>query len=392
MIPEAAPVISGEDPARIAQATMRGAWLTVDLGAIAANVRAMRRWLPAATHLMAVVKADGYGHGSEAVSRTALAAGADWLGVATLAEGLRLRQLGLVAPILLLGLMVPEAYPAAISAHLDLMVSDRAALLRIHAAARAMDRVARVHLKVDTGMTRVGAPPDQVAELLSLARSLSHLEVEGLVTHFARAEEADPGPTRRQLEGFEALLSSLSLPEGILVHACNSAGALFYPEAHHDMVRMGLCLYGLAPGNATSHLPFPLRAALSVSARITQLREVPAGVAVGYGGSFVTMRESRLALLPVGYADGLPRSLSNRGAVLIGGRRCPLVGNISMDQCVADVTDLPGEAHVGTLAVFLGRQEAGEIGVPEWAELAGTIPYEIICSLGRRLPRVYTGA
>lgn len=377
------PPLLEDDPAI---ARMRGAWLTVDLGAIAHNVRALRAWLPADTHLMAVVKADGYGHGAMQVAQTALQAGADWLGVATVAEGLRLRSLGFRQPILLLGLMVPEAYEAAIAADLQLTFATVTELQGLEAAARRVGRVAHLHLKVDTGMTRVGCPLEEAPALVSQALRSAQIELAGVTTHLATAEDPDARDARGQLARFAELVASLGLPAAVWRHAANSAATLFYPEAHHDMVRPGLLLYGIPP-RADALLPVELRRAMGVRARITQLREVPPGVGVGYGGRFVTGRATRLALMPVGYADGLPRALSGVQDVLVHGRRCRLVGNISMDQCVADVTGL--DARVGDEVVLLGSQGDECIRVEEWADGAGTIPYEIVCGLGRRLPRVY---
>lgn len=367
-------------------AAMRGAWIQIDLGAIAANVRALRDWLPSHTHLMAVVKADGYGHGAMEVAQTALGAGADWLGVATVAEGLKMRAQGFTQPILLLGLLAPAALPAAIGADLQITVGSAEALAQIAVAARALGVQAKVHLKVDTGMTRVGAPLDEAAELVAMAVGDPHLELVGLESHLATAESAEPAYALQQIERFDVLDRRLELPAHVLRHLANSAGTLFFPQAHYSMVRPGLLLYGIPP-RPDAVLPFPLRRAMTLTARLTQVRTVAAGVPVGYGGSFVTCRRSRLAILPVGYADGLPRALSNRQSVLIGGVRCPIVGNVSMDQCTVDVTD--AQADVGAEAVLLGEQGGDFIGVEEWAEAALSIPYEVICGLGRRLPKVH---
>lgn len=358
----------------------------VDLRAIAHNVSVLRDWLPERTHLMAVVKADGYGHGAMAVAQTALLAGADWLGVATVAEGLRLRSLGFNQPMLLLGLLTPAAYPAAIEANLDVTVGSAAALTQLSRTASQMGRVARVHLKLDTGMTRVGEPTSKADELVTIALSSSHLELVGLESHLATAEDPDGRFAREQLSRFAEVASRPEIPSTVIRHVANSAATVFYPEAHWDMVRPGLLLYGIPPRVGAS-IPFPLRRAMSINAHITQIREVGPGVAVGYGGSFVTSRKTKLALLPVGYADGLPRALSNKQSVLVGGIRCPIAGNISMDQCAVDVTD--ADPNLGDEVVFLGPQGQDEVLVEEWADAADTIPYEIICGLGRRLPRLY---
>jgi alanine racemase len=373
-------------PDASAQVATRGAWMGVDLRAIAQNVSSLRAWLPPQTRLLAVVKADGYGHGAMAVSQTALWAGADWLGVATVAEGLRLRGLGFNQPMLLLGLLTPPAYPEAVEANLDVTVGSEEALVMLSRTASQMGRVARVHLKLDTGMTRVGEPISQAQHLVAMALTSPHLELVGIESHLATADSPDPRYAREQLQRFADAADGLHLPERVIRHVANSAATVFYPEAHWDMVRPGLILYGIPP-RAGAAMPFPLVRAMSINARITQVREVGPGIPVGYDGTFVTAKRTKLALLPVGYADGLPRALSNRQTVLVGGVRCPIVGNISMDQCAVDVSAV--DPRVGDEVVCLGRQGDDAILVEEWATAAGTIPYEIICGLGRRLPRLY---
>lgn len=377
------PAVSVDDPSL---ATLRGAWVAVDLRAIAHNVRRLRSWLSPHTHLLAVVKADGYGHGSLAVAQTAIASGADWVGVATVAEGIRLRQAGIRNPLLLLSLAQPGAYETALANDLHLTVSSAEALRAAAHVARALGATARVHLKVDTGMTRVGSSLEDLAGLIELALSLDDLELTGVSTHLASAEDPDDPATDRQLGRFQQAIVSCPLPPGILRHAANSAATLYHPRAHWDMVRPGLMIYGVAPDPGRS-VPFDLLPAMSVRARLAQVRDVPEDVRVGYGGRFTTRTPSRLAVVPVGYADGLVRALSGKLEVLIAGQRRPLVGTISMDQCVVDCGSLP--ADVGTEVVLLGRQGDQEIRIEDWAEAAGTIPYEIMCGLNRRLPKVF---
>lgn len=367
-------------------AALRGAWVTVDLRAIASNVRSLRSWLPPHTHLMAVVKADGYGHGSLAVAQTAISAGADGVAVATVSEGIRLRQAGTRNPLLLLSLIQAEAFETAIANDLQITVSSFEALDVASRVATGMGVVAKIHLKVDTGMTRVGAPLEEAAALVQRALDLPGVELRGFFTHLAAAEEIAPEPTERQLSRFEAAVVAAALPAGTLRHAANSAATLYHPRAHWDLVRPGLMLYGVAPAPDRT-VPFDLEPALSVAARVAQTRDVPAGTDVGYGRRYRTKVPTRLAVLPVGYADGLPRALSNRGMALLHGVRVPIVGSISMDQCVVDAGDLP--VQVGDEAVLLGRQGQERITVEEWAHGAGTIPYEITCGLGRRLPKIF---
>jgi len=367
-------------------AALRGAWVTVDLAAVAANVRALRAWLPPHTHLMAVVKADGYGHGSLAVAQTAISAGADWVAVATVSEGVRLRQAGTRNPLLLLSLIQAEAFETAIANDLQITISSAWALDCASMAASRLGVTAKVHVKVDTGMTRVGADIPEGLGLVARAMAMPGVELVGFFTHLACAEEVSESPTELQLRRFEDAVVAAQLPAGTLRHAANSAATLYHPRSHWDLVRPGLMIYGIAPA-PDRPVPFPIEPALSVHARVAQVREVPAGVHVGYGWRYETPRETRLAVLPVGYADGLPRALSNRGHVLIRGRRLPIVGAISMDQCVVDAGDLA--LRVGEEAVFLGTQDGERISVEAWADQAGTIPYEITCGLGRRLPKIY---
>jgi alanine racemase len=367
-------------------AALRGAWVTVDLAAVAANVRALRAWLPPHTHLMAVVKADGYGHGSLAIAQTAISAGADWVAVATVSEGIRLRQAGTRNPLLLLSLIQAEAFETAIANDLQITISSAWALDCASHAATRLGIAAKVHIKVDTGMTRVGAEVSEAIALVGHAMTMPGIELVGYFTHLACAEETSEATTALQLRRFEDGVVAARLPAGTLRHAANSAATLYHPRSHWDLVRPGLMIYGIAPA-ADRPVPFPLEPALSVHARVAQVREVPAGIHVGYSWRYETSRQTRLAVLPVGYADGLPRALSNRGHALIRGRRLPIVGAISMDQCVVDAGDLT--LQVGEEAVFLGAQDGERISVEEWADQAGTIPYEITCGLGRRLPKLF---
>ncbi|MBI6546579.1 MAG: alanine racemase [Cyanobacteria bacterium NC_groundwater_1444_Ag_S-0.65um_54_12] len=367
-------------------AALRSAWVTVNLRAIANNVRALRRWLSPHTHLMAVVKADGYGHGSLAVAQTAISAGADWIAVATVSEGIRLRQTGTKNPLLLLSLLHPDAYETAIANALQLTVSSAEALETISRVATAMGLAANVHLKIDTGMTRIGAPIEDLPALVKLATTLPDLLLLGISTHLACAENTATESTEWQLAQFQEALTAAALPPSLLRHAANSAATLYYPHSHWDMVRPGLMIYGITPSPARS-MPFPLEPALSVYARVVQVREVSAGIAVGYGWRYTTPCPTRLAILPIGYADGLPRALSGHAQVLLHGRHVPIVGTISMDQCIIDVGRLA--VSIGDEAVLLGQQGAERIGVEEWAAHAQTIPYEIVCGLGRRLPKLF---
>lgn len=372
-------------------ANLRGAWLEIDLAAYRHNVAAMRRWLAPHTHLMAVIKADGYGAGALPLARVAVEAGADRLAVATVGEGIRLRQAGIRHPILLLSLVPAQAWATALRNGLELTMSAPSDLELLAATARDLGLQASVHLKVDTGMARVGTETGSIGSMLSLVLGTDGLDLVGLSSHLASADDPDPTSMRRAQEIFRRVVLAHPWPAGTLRHLANSAATLRAPESHWDMVRPGLLLHGLVPD-----VPVPpgldLRPVWTLRARLMQVRSVPAGTRVGYGERHAVDAGTRLGVLPVGYADGLPRSLEGRGQVLVGGRPRSIVGAISMDQIVVDLG--PGdlaEFSVGTEAVLVGQQGQASLDVADMARGAGTIPYEILTGFGRRLPRVYLG-
>ncbi|MER3400429.1 MAG: alanine racemase [Thermoflexus sp.] len=369
-----------------------GGWLTwaeVDLDAIAANVRAMKRWVGDPVEVIAVVKADAYGHGAAPVARAALQAGAARLAVHRLAEGVALRQAGIEAPILILAPLLPEEAPAVLRWQLTPTVSLPEAAEALDGIARAAGQVVPVHLEVDTGMGRAGLRPEEAVPLARALQGMVGLRLEGLYTHFATADEPDPSFVRAQLRRFEEVLAALTAA-GIRIplrHVCNSAAAMRFPEAHFEAVRPGLALYGMRPSLAWEP-PFPLRPALSWKSRILRVWTLRPGESVGYGRTFVAPREMRAALVAVGYGDGYLRSLSNRGAVLIRRRRAPVLGRVSMDQIVVDVTGIPG-VTVGEEVVLIGAQGGAVITAEEVAAWAGTINYEITTRISARVPRLY---
>ncbi|MFB3818764.1 MAG: alanine racemase [Candidatus Methylomirabilales bacterium] len=370
---------------------MRETRAEIDLPALAANVETAKR-LAGTAAVMAVVKADAYGHGAVPVARTALGAGATWLGVAIPEEGAALRQAGITAPILVLGPLAPAEAALPLAHDLDQCVSDLGQIEALRAAARAAGRTAHVHLKVDTGMGRVGFQPGEVARAAAVLRAAAGVRVRGLMTHFAEAEAEDPAHTRAQLACFDAAWQACraaGLPVG-LRHAANSAGLLLVPEARLDLVRPGILLYGYHPRGAGGRGP-ALQPVLRLRTAIRQLKDLPRGAAVSYGRTFVAPRDVRIALLPIGYADGWSRRLSNRGHVLVRGRRAPVVGRVCMDLTLVDVTDVPGAA-VGDEVVLIGRQGGEAITADEVAALQGTISYEVLCGLGPRVPRTYLPA
>ncbi|HTU00162.1 MAG TPA: alanine racemase [Candidatus Sulfotelmatobacter sp.] len=365
----------------------------IDLAAIAHNVTLAKRLAGSATEVMAVVKADGYGHGALAVARTALSSGATWLGVAAPEEGRLLRQAGILAPILVLGPILPDQAATVVTAELDQCVSDVGQAEALASAARAVGRRARVHLKVDTGMGRVGVQPGELCAAAARLAALPGLHVHALMTHFAEAEAQEAAALSGALHRFDAAWRTCRGAglEVAVRHAANSAALLLHPEARFDLVRPGLMLYGYHPRGAADAAATGLRPALRLRSAITQLKDLPAGASVSYGGTFVAPRAVRIAVVPIGYADGWGRLLSNRGQALVRGRRIPMVGRVCMDMTLLDVTDCP-EARVGDEVVLLGRQGAEAVGADDVAALQGTISYEVLARIGPRIPRRYDGA
>lgn len=368
----------------------RPTWTMIDLRALQWNLRQVRRRVGARTGILAVVKANAYGHGAVPCSRTLVAAGADRLGVATVEEGVELRRAGLKVPIAVLGLMQPAEAAAVVRHRLQPAVALEAQVRALSRAARAAGRTTAVHVKVDTGMGRIGLQPAEAVVFARRLQALPGVSVAGMFTHFAHADGRDKRLLRSQQERMRAAADAIKrLWPKALVHAANSAAVLESPETYADVVRPGIMLYGLYPSPRLRGV-VELRPALSWVTHIAQLKEVPAGTGLSYGHTFFTSRHSRIATLPVGYADGLSRSLSNRGRVLIGGHPCPLVGRVCMDMCLADVTDAP-EARIGSEAVLIGRQGGQTISADDLADLQGTISYEILCAIGSRVPRLYRG-
>ncbi len=364
----------------------RPAWAEVNLSAVARNVGYLKSLMPPGARLCAVVKADGYGHGAAAVARAARAGGADRLAVAFAEEGIELRRQGITAPILILGYTGPEGARRAVGWGLGVTVlsADNARL--VSEAAVSQGRTARVHLKVDTGMSRLGISPAEAPSAALEIAGLPGLELEGIFSHFAASDAADPAFAREQLGIFRAILERVE-SKGLRVpirHMANSAGLLFLPEARLDMARPGISVYGLRASTEKESLS-NLEPAMALRARVVQVRTVPAGTTVSYGRTFRAVRPTRLAVLPLGYADGVFRALSNRGSVGFPSGRAPIAGRVCMDQCMADVTDLPGVKE-GDIATFFGPggPSAGEV-----ADLLGTIDYEITCAVNKRVPRIY---
>jgi alanine racemase len=366
----------------------------IDLDAIAANVRCLAGYAPNAA-LMAVVKADGYGHGLVPAARAALAGGADWLGVAVLEEAVALRAAGIEAPILCWLTAPGEDLDAALGADIDLSLDSRWQIDELVAAAGRTGRTARVHLKIDTGMGRAGSTAADWPALIDAVgreQAAGALEVIGIWSHFACADEPEHPSVALQIAAFRDAVA-VAERAGLrpqLRHLANSAGTVALPAAHFDLVRPGISVYGYTPApDLGDSAHFGLRPAMTLAARLTRVKRVPAGTGISYGHHYVTDRQTTMGVVPIGYADGILRAATNRGPVQIGGVRHRIAGRVCMDQFVVDLGDQV--VSPGDEAIVFGPGDAGEPTVQDWADLLGTISYEIVTRIGTRIPRVYRG-
>lgn len=362
----------------------------IDLDAISENLAVIRRRAGTSTRVMLVVKADAYGHGAVAVAHHAVRLGVAALGVGTSAEALELRASGLRVPILVLGTIVDEEAEATLRHGVEVGVHSSDRVRRLEEVARRLGRPARVHLNVDTGMGRLGVPPSRALELLESIRGARALELAGVMTHLSAGRGALAPETAAQVAAFEGVLTA-ARERGLLrgqVHLANSAALFSGLRPLHDTVRPGISAYGTLP----AELPGAgeLRPAMRLCTQVVFLKDLPAGAAVGYDSTWRAARPTRVATLPLGYDDGVPWRLGNRGQVLVRGQRAPIIGRVSMDYTTVDVGHVQG-VEVGDEVVLFGAQEAARIDVADVARDADTIPYEITCSVGKRVPRVYVG-
>ena len=369
----------------------RPAWAEIDLAAVAHNMRELRKAAEPQARIMAVVKANAYGHGAVPVSRTVLTNGADYLGVAILDEARELREAGIEAPILILGFNPIEQADEAIKLNLAQTVYTVEGAEAISQAAQKIGKKAMIHIKIDTGMGRLGfsTADDPTQEIIKIA-SLPGIEVEGLFTHFAAADSTDKKYTYEQYEKFLELDSHLK-KVGLhvpLKHAANSAAVIDLPDLHMEMVRPGVSIYGLYPSGEVLKSRVDLQPALSLKARVAYVKRVQPNTGISYGRTYVTNREITVATVPVGYADGYTRLLSNKASVIIHGQRVPVIGRICMDQFMIDVDSVPG-VKIGDEVILIGRQGNQEITADELANIIGTINYEIVCMISERVPRIY---
>ncbi|MCM1026882.1 MAG: alanine racemase [Roseburia sp.] len=366
----------------------------VKLDAVVRNICNMKERMGSGTRLMGVVKTDGYGHGSIPIARELEGLDFMWgFATATAEEAIALREAGIRKPLLILGYSFPYCYETLIREEIRPTVFRRDSLEQLQEAAARVGKPVRVHVKVDTGMNRIGIKPDEEGFcFLEELKSRKGIEIEGIFTHFARADEADKSDAYGQLQLFRQFAEAaeerlkLRIP---LKHCANSAALLEMPEAELDLARAGIAMYGLYPSNETDKSAVELEPVLSLYSRIVYIKTIHAGQSVSYGGTFTAQKDMRVATVPLGYGDGYPRKLSGKGYVLIRGKRAPILGRICMDQFMADVTEIP-EAEEDDGVVLLGRDGTENISAQDLGELSGRFHYELICDLGRRIPRIYT--
>ncbi|MFH0886996.1 MAG: alanine racemase [bacterium] len=367
---------------------MHNVYAEINLDALSHNFHQIKKLLLPKTKVMAVVKANAYGHGAADVARRLSFEGVDFLGVANFIEAVELREIGISLPILMLSEIPHEVVPYSLAYKLSHTVYTLALAKEISKQAQILKTMAKVHVKIDTGMNRVGVAEADAVYFIKKVISLPNIALEGIFTHFSQADDKTSPITREQIQKFDRIIKELRA-EGIsppLIHAANSGGTLNFSSSHYDMVRVGLSLYGLYPAKPVKDIS--LKPLMSLKTRVAYLKKVGKGAQLGYGGTHKTKADTYIATLPVGYADGLPRILSNKGAVLIKGQRYPIVGRISMDLTLVDV-GLDPVIKVGDSAVLIGQQGKEEITVDEVAKLENTISYEVTCRLGRRVPRIY---
>ncbi len=357
----------------------------IDLGAISHNVAEVRKKIGNKRDLMAIVKADGYGHGAVEVSRAALTSGADSLGVALPEEGQQLRESEIEVPILVMTPIQPEEAYKVVRFRLAQTVASVELIEALDHEANKASTLVSVHVKLDTGMGRIGVKPDDAVLFVRKVKSFKNLHFEGVFSHFSSADERDKAFSQRQLQLFDQVISDLhsvdiEVPKK---HTANSAAILDLPQSYYDMVRPGIMIYGLYPSREVSH-SIELEPAMTLKTKVSEVKVVPPGTPISYGRTFITRKKTTVATLPVGYADGYSRMLSNRGEVLIKGHRAPVIGTICMDMCMIDASDV-GDVRLGDEVILFGK----ELSVDEVAAKAETINYEIVCGVSKRVPRVY---
>ncbi len=365
-------------------------WAEIDLDALTRNLALIRRRAGAGVRVMLVVKADAYGHGAVPIAHHAVRCGIGALGVGTSAEALELRRAGLRVPILILGTIVDDEAVAVLRGRVEVGLHSLDRAKRLQELAQELGLRARVHLNVDTGMGRLGVLPSRALDLFEAVERASHLELAGVMTHISAPDGWRSPSTAAQLELFEAVLEQARAKNLVRgwIHAANSAAIFTDAQPRYDTVRPGIAAYGVLPGDLPGSAE--LEPVMSLRSQVVFLKDLAPGTPVGYASTWRAPRATRLATIPVGYHDGIPWRLSNRGEVLVRGRRAPIVGRISMDYTTVDVGHVP-DVRVGDPVTFLGRDGGARIGIEEFAAWAETIPYEVTCSIGDRVERVHRG-
>jgi len=360
-------------------------WLEVDLGAIKNNIKQIR--IMTGTDVMAIIKANGYGHGVLAVAEVATQAGASWLGVARIEEALNLRAAGIRSELMVLGYTPPVLIPEAIQNNIHVAIYERDMAKAYVTFGKKVEGRLKAHLKIETGMGRLGMPPEFAPDFLYKYKNHPKVEIDGIFTHFARADEPYVKSTDQQLAVFKDLLTQIRKAEICppMVHAANSAAVLNFPKTYFDMVRPGIAIYGLDPSSETK-VPGTFRPALTWKARLTSLRTLPPGHGVSYGSIYITSDEERIGVIPVGYGDGYRRVPGQQ--VIVRGKLVDVVGRVCMDQCMLQLDSVP-EAKPGDEVILLGRDGDQEISANDLAARWGTINYEVLCGLADRMPRIY---
>lgn len=370
---------------------IRAAWAEIDLDNLAHNIREVRRLAGKQSQVTAVIKADGYGHGATKIAKTLLDNGADRFAVAVLDEAIEIRNAGFKVPILILGYTQPERAEEVVRYELEQAVYSIETAEALSKVAKAQGKTAQIHIKIDTGMGRIGLQADEEAVgIISSIHALPNINIKGIFTHFAVADEVDKSYTEKQFEKFKWVCDRLE-EKGIKIeikHCGNSATIIDLPDMHLNMVRAGIVLYGLAPSSDVKLEKLTLKEVMSLKVRVTHIKEIEAGQSVSYGRKFIANAKTKIASLPIGYADGYTRLLSGKAEALVNGKRVPVVGRICMDQCMIDVTRIE-DVKVGDEVVLFGGQKDGFISIDEIAEKLGTINYEVVCMISRRVPRVY---
>ena len=367
------------------------AWVEIDLAALSHNVQQLRQLIPKHTDLMAVVKADAYGHGAVTVAQTALKSGANWLGVATVPEGIELREAGINTPILILGAThtLEQIHAIAYWKLQPTICSPKQALV-FSETLGSIDYSSSipVHIKLDTGMSRLGTNWELAGNFVQLVQSLPYLKIASVYSHLATADSVDSRVMHLQHQRYERAIAQIKQTgiEPPRLHLANSAATLREPNLHYDMVRVGLAIYGLYPATYLQE-KIDLQPVLQVKARVTQVKTISEGTGVSYGYQFIAPRELRIAVVGIGYADGVPRNLSNKMQVLVRGKRVEQIGAITMDQLIIDISDVP-HIQEGEIVTLLGQQGKEKISADEWANQLNTISWEIVCGFKHRLPRV----